>query len=236
MKYLGGKSRYGSRIADVVLSHRLPVYEPFCGGLWVTQYLKPVIASDAHEPLICLYKAVQQGWEPPDYVSESEYKELQDRDKEGEIDPLITFAGFAVSWGGIWFGGYARGGARNYAVESKKSLLTKMENLKGITFEHRHYRNCKFPKNSIVYCDPPYKGTREYCLQFSTDEFWDWVRGLVRQEIIVYVSEFNAPDEFVSVAEFPTSMMHSIEGQQTKIDNLFVHSDQQSFGAALFAV
>ncbi len=109
MRYMGGKSRIAKQIAAVIDEHRQPgqlVWDAFCGGLSMSVALSkkgPVLASDACAPLIALYKAVQEGWDPPTEVSRQTYmaaKLLPDS------DPMKAFCGFGCSFGGKWFGGY----------------------------------------------------------------------------------------------------------------------------------
>lgn len=109
MQYFGGKSRISKKIAEIVNKKRggLGFWDPFCGGLSVSLSLGGRgLITDVHLPLISLYKAVANGWVPPTSLSEDEYqgcKLLED------TDPLKAFAGYACSFGGKWFGGYARG-------------------------------------------------------------------------------------------------------------------------------
>jgi len=199
MHYLGGKSRYGREISFAVhsLAHNKLIYEPFCGALWVTQWLQPIIASDINVGLIELYQAIRNGWEPPDSIDEEEYRELHGRCIDGEQKPEITFAGFAASWGGKWFGGYARGDGRNYVAENKKSLMDKMARCRSVQFEVKHYSQLDV-RNSVIYCDPPYAGTTQHC-NFSTPEFWDWANKMSDSNNVVIVSEYKAPPGWKSI-------------------------------------
>lgn len=205
MKYIGGKFKYGREIAKIIRSQRKsfqPIYEPFCGGLWVTQYLYPgpVIASDINKPLINLYKEILNGWEPPDYVSEDEYNELHEAWRNGDTSPIIGFAGIACSFGAKWFGGYARGDVRrNYCNESKKSLLRKFQLIKRNGVEFRYSNYCTLhPKGALIYCDPPYAGTTGYTTPWCPDTFWMRVRTWSDSNTVL-ISEYEAPDDFVDI-------------------------------------
>lgn len=131
-----------------------------------------------------------------------EYAEL----KNGSVnDPLVGFAGFGCSFGGKFFGGYARGKAksgewRNYAAETKRNLLKQAPNLKGILFVCSPFTELVIPPNSIIYCDPPYEGTTKYATGgFDHKEFWQWCREKSLEGHKVFVSEYNAPDDFECV-------------------------------------
>ncbi len=217
MRYLGGKARYGEDIARIIRSRKRQgqtIREPFCGACWVSQYLNPspIICSDIHEPLILLHQSMQDGWIPPDYVSEEEYNDLYQLWKDGKRSPLIGFAGFACSWGGKWFDGYARDMARNFCQESKQSLLKKHERLKYVTFEHRNYRNIR-PYYEVIYCDPPYRGTTGYDGIFDTLTFWQTMRKWSHNNTVI-ISEYEAPDDWEVIWK---AEHFSIKGTDTKI-------------------
>ena len=53
-------------------------FEPFVGGGWVLQEMSgDRIASDGNKALIAMYQALQDGWIPPDFVSEDEYNQVK---------------------------------------------------------------------------------------------------------------------------------------------------------------
>lgn len=172
MQYMGGKTRIAKQIAAEIDKVRKPgqlVWDAFCGGLSVSVTLSkngPVLASDACLPLISLYKAVQDGWDPPTEVSKETYDKAINL---FDTDPMKAFCGFGCSFGGKWFGGYAtdKNGTRNrdgkpsnYALSARKSLIkTKVTAIfKCIDF----LETIPEPTNSIIYCDPPYADTTGY--------------------------------------------------------------------------
>lgn len=219
MRYLGGKARHGEEIARIVRSKRFQhqtIWEPFCGACWVSQYLQPtpVICSDICEPLIELHRAIQRGtWEPPDYISETEYTNLYHQWKEGQCSPWIGFAGFACSWGGKWFAGYSRGEDRNFCREAKQSLLAKHKRLRHVDFACNNYRNIH-PHNAVVYCDPPYRGTTGYSSEiFNTMLFWQTVRYWAQDNKVI-ISEYEAPPDFEIIWQ---ADHFSMKGVDTKI-------------------
>lgn len=60
------------------------------------------------------------------------------------------------------------------------------------------YENLDF-ENCLIYCDPPYQGTSGYKTgAFNHEKFFEWCR---RQALknIVFVSEYNGPDDFECV-------------------------------------
>ena len=184
----------------------------FCGGLSVetrlSKYFDKIICNDKQEYLIALYRAVQEGWIPPDSISEEEYKYIKNNKDEDKA--LTAFVGFGCSFGGKWFGGYGRHGTkgkhcaeRSMCLESKSALLRDIDILKDATFLCEDYRDVVLPDGCVVYCDPPYKNTMSaYGLKtiFDSEEFWDWVRENSTEHHI-YISELNAPDDFVPIWE-----------------------------------
>lgn len=60
------------------------------------------------------------------------------------------------------------------------------------------YKEMVIPNNSLIYCDPPYKGTRPYIgdNKIIHKEFWDWCRHKRNNGHLIFVSEYNAPSDF----------------------------------------
>lgn len=226
MRYFGGKSRTCARIASYLNSIRRPgqlYVEPFVGAGWVLQLMdNPREASDICEDLILLYRAIQNGWEPPSELSENEYQRL----KTSDPSALRAFAGFGCSFAGKWFGGYARSGQRNYASNCHNSLVEKARPaLEGVEFYCRSYSDVN-PVGTLIYCDPPYQGTTGYSAagRFDWDLFWDTVRRWSEKNVVV-VSEYSAPDDFDVVLEIPTKLdIRSSVGKEQRIERLFRHN------------
>ena len=104
----------------------------FCGSCAIeskVQGFDRMILNDKHTYLIALLRAVQQGYEPPDVVTEEEYAAIK---ANKDADPALTgFVGFGCSFGGKFFCCYARSAENtNYAAQSKRSLLKDMATLK----------------------------------------------------------------------------------------------------------
>ena len=207
MQYLGGKSRMAKKIATLVASVRPPgatYFEPFLGGgsvLCAMPVHWPRVASDVNPSLITMWKVIQSGWEPPHEVSEEEYHRLKGiKDPD---DPLTAFVGFGCSFGGRFFKGYARGRGRNYAGQTRRNLEKKRPALQGADLRCCTYSDLDIPPGSVVYADPPYEGTTEYKGTdfFDHVRFWDWVRERESEGTPVLVSEYSAPDDFISVFE-----------------------------------
>lgn len=179
----------------------------FCGTCSVESKLSPyfnkVICNDKHEYLIAMLRGVQAGYELPESITEEQYKYIKTHQDEDAV--LTGFAGFGCSFGGKWFGGYARNKLHtNYALQSKKSLLKDMESLQTAEFTCLDYKDVVIPKGSVVYCDPPYDNTTTYkgFEKFDINEFWNYIREVSRDNL-VFISEQKAPDDFECIWEKP---------------------------------
>ena len=184
MRYQGGKSRIAQQIAEIIQREReresnLTFVSLFCGSCSVESKVNgfdKIICNDKHEYLIELFKGVQNGYELPEIITEEQYKYIREHKDNDKV--LTGFVGFGCSFGGKWFGGYARNKTNtNYALQSKKSLLKDTSNLMTAQFTCQDYHDVIIPNNSIVYADPPYNNTTGYGKdKFNSDEFWEYMR------------------------------------------------------------
>lgn len=236
MRYMGGKGRIAKRLAEVMLdlSDKRGVYvEPFLGGGSMAEQMVPHFEtahlSDAHNDLILMWEAVaNQGWEPPTEVSEQQYKEL----RNAESSPVRGFVGMGGSFGGKWFGGYARGGfqsdgaPRNHQAESARAVKRVATRIEGSNIYVADFS--KLPEVTeapVIYCDPPYAGTTTYSTTpFDHEHFWDKANEWSDAGAHVFVSEYTAPDGWVSVWEKPliVSVSRGDKERGTAIEKLFV--------------
>lgn len=206
MKYMGGKSKLAKYLLPIILKDRKEgqwYVEPFVGGCnMIDKVDGPRIGNDIHKELIAMFIALQNGWIPPDEVSEEMYKDCRNRKYE---DHIVGFVGFACSYAAKWFGGYARGKTnkgepRNYASEGKRHLLKQKPCIDGVQFFNKQYWELDIPPNSLIYCDPPYHGTTKYCIgQFDHERFWDWCLKMGKDGHTVYISEYSMPSSFKCV-------------------------------------
>lgn len=202
MRYLGGKSKIAKPLTARILEltpNRKRLVEPFIGGGAMTSELAPhfgeVDASDAHEDLVLMWQALLNGWEPPTSITENEYKAL----KLSDPSALRGFAGFGVSWGGKWFGGYARGDGRNYADQSSRALVRQAAKMGNVTVSRAGFLEVNVRLNDVIYCDPPYAGTTGYEPVFNSEIFWITARSWVEKGADVFVSEYAAPEGWPEV-------------------------------------
>lgn len=199
MQYLGGKARIGATLAGLI-QPRGVIWEPFCGGLGVTPHLArtaQVLATDVHQPLVSLYQAVQQGWDPPGGVTEEEYHQAKTLP---DTDPLKAFIGFGCAFGGKWFGGYARCTNRgtNFAKTARSVLLRDFAKLQSCVFGQLSFLDVDPPTSeapTAIYADPPYQGTTGYggTQEFDHAKFWNYCQQWAAKGVQVFVSEYACP-------------------------------------------
>ena len=137
MRYLGGKSRTATQIAEVINKFVGGgcFVSLFCGSCVIESLVNAdiKILNDKHEYLIEMYKGLQNGYELPDNLTKEEYYYIKEHKDENKA--LTGFVGFGCSFGGKWFGGYARNRVgRNYCLEAKKTYNETMEWYKKFIF------------------------------------------------------------------------------------------------------
>lgn len=159
------------------------------------------ILNDRHQYLIALLQGVQRGYELPESITPEQYRHI--REHKDDDPTLAGFVGFGCSFGGKWFGGYARSATgTNYAAQSKRSLLKDMAALQDATFVCADYRRVCIPPRAVIYADPPYNNTTGYHGdRFDSAEFWIAMRLLADTGHTVFVSEQEAPPDIQCVWE-----------------------------------
>lgn len=217
MRYIGGKSKIAKELARQirVRTNATEIYEPFMGGAAMTARLadefETVTPGEVNADLVALWRVAARGWVPPSDITPQEYARMKE-------DPVPSayrgFVGFGCSFGGKWFGGYARGGfnadgsPRNYAGESSRAVARIGSAIATATrggelIYHRSYEETPIIPGTAIYCDPPYQDTQGYdaVSGFDSGAFWGWAREATKAGVDVFVSEYSAPDDFARVWE-----------------------------------
>ena len=204
MHYPGGKEKLWKEIQKVVLEYKQPQHttyiEPFIGGGSTfcrnAPLFEKAIASDINEDLVLLWNALLTGWDPPENVTEEEYRKLR---HAKESSALRAYAGIGFAFSGVWFGGYiphAKGVARRGLLEKIEPLRAASTSVKIINADYRTLT--KVGPHVLMYTDPPYaqaafmykKGARH----FNSSEYWRYCFQWADQGAIVLVSEYVAPE------------------------------------------
>ncbi len=239
---MGSKSRIAKFIVPIIqkyiddnkIKH---YYEPFVGGANVIDKIncEHKFASDIQEYLIALFQNLDKIKTLPEFITKEHYSEVRDCYNKG-LDTFdkwyIGAIGFLASYNGRFFdGGYAGlintkvGTVRNYYDEAKRNLENQIPNLQDIVFECCEYREKTNMKNWLIYCDIPYKDTKQYGVSrnFNHDEFWQWVREQSKNNIVI-VSEQQAPEDFKCIWE--QGVLRTVDNTKRvkSTEKLFIHS------------
>jgi DNA adenine methylase len=105
--------------------------------------------------------------------------------------------------------------------------MKQVKKMNGIILQNKNYYELEIPKNSIVYCDPPYEGTTKYINNFNHIIFWEWARKISKQGHKVFISEYNAPVDFKCIWEKEAKSSLSANGKigcsKLSIEKLFIY-------------
>lgn len=191
MKYMGSKARISKYILPIILKDRNPgqwYVEPFVGGCnMIDKVDGNRIGNDSNYYIISMWSALCNGYTPPKKITEDEFNSIK-ANKDKYPPELVGFTGIAMTFGSKWFNTYARNERGvNYAMEGRNNLLKQVENLKGVIFTSSDYANMEIPYNSIIYCDPPYRGVSGYKDKFNHVTFYDWCRMMKQKGHSIYI-------------------------------------------------
>lgn len=228
MKYMGSKARHAKEILPIILRGREEnqwYVEPFVGGAnTIDKVTGNRLASDINSYLIGMWNSVSNGWLPPQEFTESQYKDVKNN-KDKYSQDIVGYAGFALSYGGKWFGGWCRDGqgARDYVAEAYRNATKQFSLLRGVEFTCSSYQDLEIPPKSLIYCDPPYKGTTKYKDNFDHESFYNWCRQKQKEGHSVYVSEYDMTEDFKCVwSKIVNSSLTADTGGKKNTEKLFM--------------
>ena len=224
---MGSKNRIAKEILPIILKEReqRTWVEPFVGGANLIDKVQGKrIGADINgyliDALIAIRDCISELPKNNREFTEADYKKLRKNDDY----KYKGYAGFAFSYSGKWLGGWCRDGLnkRDYVNEAYKNALNQSESLKGIRFVNESYDKLQIPNNSLIYCDPPYEGTTSYKDGFNHPNFWEWCRNIKKLGHTIFISEYNAPDDFICVWEKQVnSSLTKNTGSKKAIEKLF---------------
>ena len=200
MRYMGSKNRISKELKIIIENYITDTtesyIEPFVGGANMIDKIqfKNKIGYDIHKELIALLNYVKDEKNIlPETFTEEEFNKVKKNRKDYE-DWYVGLVGFCGSFGSNYFGGFARsyrdGVLLDVPITAIRNIQKQRPNLKNITFINDSYLNIDV-KNSLIYCDPPYKGTSKYKDIINYDEFYEWCIKMVKNGNTVLVSEYN---------------------------------------------
>ena len=202
MVYMGSKSKISKDLKIIIenfITKETEAYiEPFVGGANMIDKIDfdNKIGYDTHKELIALLNYVKDEKNLlPLTFSEDEYNKVKNNRSDFE-DWYVGLVGFCGAYGANYFTGFARSmkshgdGYRDMPRERILNIEKQRSKLKDITFINDNYVNID-TKNSVIYCDPPYKDKGKYQSLIDYDEFYQWCVDMTKKNNIVLVSEYN---------------------------------------------
>lgn len=211
MKYVGSKARIAKDISAflnyIIEKENVDTYiEPFVGGSNMIEHIKckNKFGYDNNEYLIAFWQEIQKGWNPLSDITMSKefYTQVKD-DKVSYPKHIVALCGLCATYNAKWFGGYAGivhtkiDTYRNYYDEAIRNVLKQKEFIVDVKYDCKSYEDIDI-KDAIIYCDPPYEGTTKYKDDFDHERYWDWVRKMSKNNIVL-CSEYQAPEDFECV-------------------------------------
>ena len=237
MKYMGSKNRIAKYILPIILKDRKPnqyYVEPFVGGGNMIDKVDGLrIGADANKYLIAMWNGLQNGLDKPMEIPKELYSRARTEYNNGTNiefnDFMIGWIGWMGSFNGRFFdGGYSgKTETRNYIDEQIRNTLKQVESIRDVNFIHSDYKNLELPKNSIIYCDIPYKDTKQYATskEFNHNEFWEWCREKSKEGHQVFISEYSAPEDFECVWSMEVTNSMNTTKTTRPIEKLFRYAN-----------
>lgn len=210
MKYMGSKNRIAEHILPIMLAERKPDQwwvEPFVGGgNMIDKVGGKRLGSDlnyfAIDALLSIRDHMDELPRDNTQFTETDYNKL----RISQYCAHMGYAGFAFSYAGKWLGGWCRDKdrRRDYVKEAYGNAKKQSAKLQGVELVNLSYLDLPIPPSSLLYCDPPYSGTIQYCHadiedDFNYPVFWQWCRERAVEGHTVFVSEYDAPADFKCV-------------------------------------
>ncbi|WAX10248.1 DNA adenine methylase [Bacteroides phage BU730P1] len=241
MQYMGGKTRIAKEILPLILADRKEgqyFVEPFCGGCNVTANVSGNrIANDSNEYLIAMFEGLVSGEKYPEQIDRELYNDVKSCFRAGSDKYDLGFmgwVGFMASYRATFFGGYSgtysctymrsNGEYKDRVSEAVRNITKQVPKLQGVKFRSGDYRNLRIPEESIIYCDPPYMNATGYAKGLDHDEFWQWCRERVYEGHKVYISEYQAPDDFICIWE--KGIINRLNTNKKATEKLFIYEGQ----------
>lgn len=204
MKYMSSKNRIAKHLLPIMLEeankHGITKWvEPFIGGANMLDKVPDSferIGYDFNPHTIAALVGIRDHLEElPCEVTKEFYNSI----KGSEPHNVNSWIRYECSFASKLDNGYAINKAgRNYAEKGKNLAIKQSPKIQNVELICDSYENLSF-ENTLIYCDPPYAGTSGYKTgAFDHDKFFDWCRDKAKNNI-VFVSEYNAPDDFIEV-------------------------------------
>ena len=234
MKYMGSKRRIWKYIAPIILKNREEkqyYVEPFCGGYnSICQVDGLKIAADINPYLIAMWKDLLHGEKYPETISKEDYEKAKTAYKTNDSTTYsmgeLGWTGFMASYNGIFYHSYSGVSAsdgKDYVQASIANIYKQIDSRKGCELICCSYENLEIPDNSIIYCDPPYRGTEGYGLAFDYPKFYEWCFLKKSEGHRIFISEYSMPSDFTCIwaMEVANSLDRYSEKRGRRMEKLY---------------
>lgn len=240
MVYMGSKAKYADKIVPILqkaidTSGADTYIEPFVGGANIIDKIicDKKCGYDRSDTLIALLSQARDDFS---ILPKEASREMWDEGKAYVKDKIPPTNLSLADIGAVEFfasfsnGGFPRGfvkntATRNYYNEAYRNMEKQAPNLKGIVFKCQNYWELdKSTNGAVIYCDPPYQGTKQYGYanqgKMDYKQFWNWVREISNHNI-VFVSEQSAPEDFEVVWEADVKRTSGKDNNFKAVERLF---------------
>lgn len=233
---MGSKSRIVNEILPIILKERKEgqwFVDLFCGSCHVIENVEGKrIANDKNKYLIAMWNGLIENKERPKIITKELYSKARNEYNNGtniEFDDfMIGWIGWMGSYNGRFFdGGYSGHNAgetkRDYISEQIKNTENQINALNGVKFFSKDYAEFNFKEPCLIYCDIPYKDTKQYSTSkgFDYDKFWQWCREMTIKGHTVFISEYQAPSDFTCMWEKQVTNSMNTTNTYKPIEKLF---------------
>lgn len=250
MRYQGSKKKMIGVLKSLIEKNLTPqcaYVEPFAGGMNVVSNIdwNFKIANEINRYIYSLWTSIQDGsfndtmWDFCKNLTKEQYYRLKAdfvADKCYINPSIIGYVGSACSYGGGWWAGYANYNPKkneNHILEAYNGIQEQIKNFKHFDRNETFFLNFSYDElmkyvstNALIYCDPPYAGTKKYANDFDSAKFWKWAEEMVMKGYKVIVSEYTAPEGWKCIWQKKMQDGMSSDSTKFKTERIFIHETE----------
>lgn len=247
MHYIGSKYYMRKPISNIInaVIDDQDFVSLFCGSCTVEALInaKRRIINDKQPYVAAMWNAVINGYKfPKDTYTKEDHDIMKRKWLAGEVPedeyPECAFLMTCYSLFGRWGASYYRNAYKKdptHEYNGMKNIYKRAEQMRGnTTVLNMDYRDVPIPPESVIFADPPYVGVENNVWglneKFDHNEFWEYMRELVHNGHIVFVTESTAPNDFkpiyTRVKKALSQIRHDKKYKEYE-DSLWIHQSQE---------